>query len=135
MTRITRQSVTIAALSVIVTVLVGCTGSKPDTAKPSGSISLVGAGSSFDAILFNRWFTVYHSNNPSVLIDYASVGSGEGVRRFIGKNVAENEKVDFGASDSAMSDAEIAQTNDDTLMLPVTSACLVLSYNLPDFHG
>ena len=63
------------------------------------------------------------------------MGSGEGVRRFIGKNLPENERIDFGASDSAMSDAEIAQANDDTLTLPVTSACLVLSYNLPDFHG
>ena len=34
-----------------------------------------------------------------------------------------------------MSDVELAQTNNDTLMLPVTSACLVLAYNLPNFHG
>ena len=136
MTRITRLSVTIATLGVIATLLAGCSASKPDAAKlPPGSIALAGAGSSFDAVLFNRWFTVYHASNPSVFIDYASVGSGEGVRRFIGKNVAQKEKIDFGASDSAMSDAEIAQANDDALMLPVTSACLVLSYNLPDFHG
>jgi phosphate transport system substrate-binding protein len=136
MTRITRRSVAVAALSGIVALFSGCKGSTSDTTKlPPGSTSLVGAGSSFDAILFNRWFTTYHANNPSVFIDYASVGSGEGVRRFIGKNLAENERIDFGASDSAMSDAEIAQTNDDTIMIPVTSACIVLSYNIPDFHG
>lgn len=110
--------------------------SKQDSDKlPAGSISLTGAGSSFDAVLFNRWFTVYHSSHPSVFIKYDSVGSGEGVRRFIGKNITDAEKVDFGASDSAMSDAEIAQANGDALMIPVTSACLVLAYNLPDFHG
>lgn len=34
-----------------------------------------------------------------------------------------------------MSDVELAQTNNDTLMVPVTSACLVLAYNLPNYHG
>ena len=96
---------------------------------------LAGAGSSFDAVLFKRWFTVYHESHPNVFIKYDSVGSGEGVRRFIGKNVADKEKIDFGASDSAMSDVELAQTNNNTLMVPVTSACLVLAYNLPNFHG
>ena len=136
MTRVSRPIVTLAALGAMVTLLSSCSSSKPDATKPpSGTVSLAGAGSSFDAVLFNRWFTVYHANNPSVFIDYASVGSGEGVRRFIAKNLPETERIDFGASDSAMSDAEIAQANDDTLMLPVTSACLVLSYNLPNFHG
>jgi len=63
------------------------------------------------------------------------VGSGEGVRRFIGKNVADKDKVDFGASDSAISDVELAQADNNALMVPVTSACLVLAYNLPGFHG
>ena len=63
------------------------------------------------------------------------MGSGEGVRRFIGKNVADKDKVDFGASDSAISDVELAQADNNALMVPVTSACLVLAYNLPGFHG
>ena len=40
------------------------------------------------------------------------------MRRFIGKNVAEEEKVDFGASDAAMSDAEIARADQGALMVP-----------------
>jgi phosphate transport system substrate-binding protein len=126
---------TVIALGLIV-LGVSCSSSKPSADKlPTGSVSLTGAGSSFDAILFNRWFTVYHDSHPSVFIKYLSVGSGEGVRRFIGQSIGDEEKVDFGASDSAMSDAEIARTNDNALMIPVTSACLVLAYNLPDFHG
>lgn len=129
------SSCAIAVLGFVV-LLASCSRSKSDAdSLPAGSISLKGAGSSFDAILFNRWFTVYHDSHPNIFIKYDSVGSGEGVRRFIGKNLADKDKVDFGASDSAMSDAEIAQTTDNTLMIPVTSACLVLAYNLPGFHG
>ncbi len=135
MKKIAGLSAVLAAV-VIVTLGISCSRSKTDAEKlPAGSVSLVGAGSSFDAVLFNRWFTVYHESHPNVYIKYASVGSGEGVRRFIGKNVSPEEKVDFGASDSAMSDVELAQTNNDSLMVPVTSACVVLAYNLPNFHG
>jgi phosphate transport system substrate-binding protein len=33
-----------------------------------------------------------------------------------------------------MSDAELAQTGNDTLVVPVTAGCVVLAYNLPGFH-
>jgi len=126
------------AVVVLVALLASCSSSKAgagDAQLPPGSISLTGAGSSFDAVIFKRWFTVYHDSNPNIFIKYASVGSGEGVRRFIGTNIPEEQKVDFGASDSAMSDAEMAQTNNDALMVPVTAGCVVLAYNLPSFHG
>ena len=119
-------------------ILAGCAGSgssSADTSIPPGSISLTGGGSTFSSVLFDRWFTVYHDSHPGTFVKYASVGSGEGVRRFIGKNVAQEDKIDFGASDAAMSDAEIAQTNNNTLMVPVTAGCVVLAYNLPGFHG
>ena len=136
MRKIAKRWASVLAAATIVVLGVSCSRSKTDAEKlPADSVSLVGAGSSFDAVLFNRWFTVYHESHPNVFIKYASVGSGEGVRRFIGKNVAAEDKVDFGASDSAMSDVELAQTNNDTLMVPVTSACLVLAYNIPNFHG
>jgi len=132
------RAVPMLAVVVLVTLLAGCTGTKPvsaDTQLPPGGILVTGAGSTFDAVLFKRWFTVYHDSHPNVLVKYAPVGSGEGVRRFIGANVPQDQAVDFGASDSAMSDAELAQTNNNTLMVPVTSACVVLAYNLPNFHG
>lgn len=136
MRRIPAVSLAAVALLAFVGLFVSCSRSKPNAdALPAGSVSLTGAGSSFDAILFNRWFTVYHDSHPNIFVKYSSVGSGEGVRRFIGQDIGDEEKVDFGASDSAMSDVEIARANDNALMIPVTSACLVLAYNLPDFHG
>ncbi len=136
MRKIAKRWASVLAAVAIMILGVSCSRSKTDAEKlPADSVSLVGAGSSFDAVLFNRWFTIYHESHPNVFIKYASVGSGEGVRRFIGKNVSPEDRVDFGASDSAMSDVELAQTNNNTLMVPVTSACLVLAYNLPNFHG
>jgi len=135
---VVRRSVPVIAAVVLLALLSACTSSKAgegDAKLPPGSVLLTGAGSSFDAVLFNRWFTVYHNSHPNVYIKYASVGSGEGVRRFIGEGVADDQKVDFGASDAAMSDAELARVNNDVLMVPVTSACVVLAYNLPNFHG
>ena len=119
-------------------ILAGCSRSKPQEAQatlPPGSILLTGAGATFPSVLYNRWFTVYRDSHPNTFIKYAAVGSGEGVRRFIGTNVAEEEKVDFGASDSAMSDAEIARADQGALMVPLTAGCVVLAYNLPDVQG
>jgi phosphate transport system substrate-binding protein len=126
------------AVSVVAALLASCSASQPtadESKHPAGSIALSGAGSTFDSVIFDRWFSVYHDSHPNTFIAYNAVGSGEGVRRFIGKSVKDTEQVDFGASDSAMSDAELAQTKNETLMIPVTAGCVVLAYKLPDFHG
>ena len=106
-----------------------------ETKVPAGAVALAGAGSTFDSILFKNWFTIYQHDNPNTYITYDVVGSGEGVRRFIGKNVKDEDAVDFGASDSAMSDAQIALAGRDVLMVPITAGGVVLAYNLPDFDG
>lgn len=125
-----------AVACALILVLVGCSTTSPDpsaaeTKLPPGSTVLIGAGATFPSVLYNRWFTVYHDTHPNTYIRYAPVGSGEGVRRFVAANLRPEEKIDFGASDAAMSDAELTQTNNDTLMLPVTAGCVVLAYNLP----
>jgi len=99
------------------------------------TLSLTGAGATLPAVLYNRRFAVYHYSHPMTDFAYAAVGSDEGVRRFIGKNIAPHEKVDFGASDAAMTDAEISSTGNNVLMIPVTAGCVVLAYNLPGFQG
>lgn len=130
---VARRVVPMLAVLVLAALLASCSGSKTEAADnsqiPPRSVVLTGAGSTFDSLLFKRWFNVYHTNHPNTFIKCDPVGSGEGVRRFIAKNV------EFGASDAAMSDAEIAQANNDAVMVPVTSACVVLAYNLPGFHG
>jgi len=58
-------------------------------------------------------------------VNYQSVGSGAGVKNFL------QGVVDFGASDAAMSDAEIASSPRGAVMIPVTAGSVVLAYNLP----
>lgn len=129
------QFITTVLLVALASILGGCSRSEPETqAKPAGAILLTGGGSTFSSVIFDRWFAAYHDSNPKTTVKYAVVGSGEGVRRFIGKNVAKEERVDFGASDSAMSDAEIERADNNAVMVPITAGCVVLAYNLPGFQ-
>jgi phosphate transport system substrate-binding protein len=111
-----------------------CSNSPPPAQTESAAIVLRGAGSTFSSLLFAQWATAYHQLHPDVAVRYDSVGSGEGVRRFLGRNVQTAQAVDFGASDSAMSDEQLAQAP-DSLMLPVTGGCVTVAYNVPGLHG
>lgn len=93
---------------------------------PSGSpILLNGAGASFPAILYLRWFTDYLTVDPNVVVNYQSTGSAVGIQQII------DNTLDFGASDVAMSDDEIARVSRGVVMLPMTAGGIVVSYNLP----
>ncbi|NEQ35592.1 MAG: phosphate ABC transporter substrate-binding protein PstS [Okeania sp. SIO3I5] len=91
-----------------------------------GQVNLVGAGASFPSPIYQRWFQDLSNSDPNLQVDYQSVGSGAGVERFT------QELVDFGASDVAMKDEEIAQVGRGVILLPMTAGCIVLAYNLPN---
>lgn len=112
----------------------GCSSGPPPAATESAALVMRGAGSTFSAPLFAQWEAAYHQAHPDVAVRYDSVGSGEGVRRFLGQNVSTEQAVDFGASDSAMSDEQLTKAP-DTLMLPVTGGCVTVAYNVPGLHG
>jgi phosphate transport system substrate-binding protein len=102
-------------------------GAPAQGAAGSGSASFVklqGAGASFPAPLYGKWFKAYSAAHEGVQIDYQSVGSGSGVKAVIDKTV------DFGASDAAMSPEEIAQVPGGVQLLPMTAGSIALSYNL-----
>lgn len=111
--------------------LTACGGTETNTGEGGAgeggeSVSLTGAGASFPAPIYQRWFSEYNKENPNVQVSYQSVGSGAGVEQFI------QGTVDFGASDVAMSDEEIAQVERGVAMLPMTAGSIVLGYNLPE---
>ena len=108
------------------------TNAKPKPAVPAGGILLQGAGATFPEVLYDEWFHQYENAHPRTVISYDAVGSGEGVRRFVGRSVEDDERLDFGASDAAMRDDEIAAVPDGALLLPVTAGSVALAYNLPD---
>ncbi|MEY4580191.1 MAG: Phosphate-binding protein PstS precursor [Pseudomonadota bacterium] len=117
---------------------VGCGGDKtPETPAAPGeapkaapaapaaqSVRLQGAGASFPAPLYTRWFKSYSSSHDGVQIDYQSVGSGSGVKAVI------DNTVDFGASDAAMTPEEMARVPGGVQLLPLTAGSIVLTYNV-----
>jgi len=99
-----------------------CSGPQDGASGPF--IRIQGAGATFPAPLYSKWFRDYSGAHGNVQIDYQSVGSGSGVKNFIEKTV------DFGASDAAMTPEEIAQVPQGVVLLPMTAGSIVLAYNL-----
>jgi phosphate transport system substrate-binding protein len=87
-------------------------------------VRLQGAGASFPAPLYLKWFKAYSGSHQNVQVDYQSVGSGSGVKSFIDKTV------DFGASDAAMKPEDIARVDVGVQLLPMTAGAIVLAYNV-----
>ncbi|AKG22093.1 phosphate ABC transporter substrate-binding protein PstS [Calothrix sp. 336/3] len=102
------------------------TASSPAKLDLGGNVSLTGAGASFPAPLYQTWFQGLNKKYPNLQVNYQSVGSGAGVEQFT------KGTVDFGASDVAMKDEEIAKVEKGVMMLPMTAGSIVLAYNLPD---
>ena len=85
-----------------------------------------GTGATFPAPLYQKWFSEYNKLHPEVQINYQALGSGAGVKQF------QQGLVNFGASDAAMTDEEMAKVKDGVVLLPMTAGSIVLAYNLPD---
>jgi len=85
---------------------------------------LSGAGATFPAPLYQRWAVEYNKQVPTIRVNYQSVGSGAGVNNFL------QGVVDFGASDAAMTDEEMAKAPRGVILLPATAGSVVLAYNL-----
>lgn len=93
------------------------------------NVSLSGAGASFPAPLYQRWFAEYNELNPNVRISYQSVGSGAGVNQYL------EGTVDFGATDAPLTEEE-RQTfqqryGQAPIQVPMTAGTVVFAYNLP----
>jgi phosphate transport system substrate-binding protein len=97
--------------------------------KLNGKVALAGAGATFPAPLYQNWAVQLNQEVPDLEVNYQSVGSGAGVEQFTAGTV------DFGASDVAMKDEEIAKVSKGVLMLPMTAGSIAIAYNLPGVEG
>lgn len=88
------------------------------------SLSLQGAGASFPASIYQRWFADLAAKQ-GIRVNYQSVGSGAGVRQF------QAGTVDFGASDQPLSAEEAAAIPRGVVQLPLTAGAIAVAYNLP----
>ncbi len=92
-------------------------------------IELKGAGSTLAAPLYEKWIGEYVRSHESVILNYAAVGSGEGVSRFA------SGAVDFGASDVYLPAEKADKIAGGVVQVPTTAGMVVLAYNLPGVTG
>lgn len=110
--------------------LAACGGSGSGGTSGTGSTcpstkALTGAGSTFDYPLFSKMFSVYPTVKCGANVNYQSVGSGQGINDLLTQIVA------FGATDSPLTDAQLAKSpNGPILHIPITLGAEAMSYNL-----
>ncbi len=111
-------------LRVALTVTVGLTAAAGSLAAQA-EIRLTGAGATFPYPIYSKWVLEYTVIRPHIQINYASIGSGGGIRQFTDRTV------DFGATDGPMNDSQITAQGDNVLHIPTVLGADVPVYNLP----
>ncbi len=92
------------------------------------SVDLTGAGATLPYPIYSKWFSDY-AQRTGVKINYQSIGSGGGIRQL------SEQTVDFGASDSPMSDQELASAKGGPILhFPTVMGAVVITYNLPTLN-
>ena len=125
------KRITLASLVVAAAAMVACSSDKSGsdnkdaTANSGGSVDLTGAGATFPYPLYSKWFSDYAAKT-GVKINYQSIGSGGGIRQL------SEGTVDFGASDSPMSDEDIAKAKGAVMHFPTVLGAVAVTYNLPE---
>ena len=91
-------------------------------APSNNAVRLNGAGASFPAKIYTRWFSDLKSlEGPR--INYQSIGSGAGRKAFI------DQTVDFAASDDPMKDKDIQKVKRGLVQIPVIGGTIAFGYN------
>ncbi len=92
-------------------------------------ITLSGAGATFPQPLYERYAREIRKAHPDLKINYQGIGSGGGIKQTIAGTV------DFGASDAAMTDGEIAKVKGGVILVPTAGGAVSVVYNLPGVKG
>jgi len=89
-----------------------------------------GAGATFPAPIYTKWFSEYNKLHGDVQINYQAIGSGGGI------NQIQHKTVFFGASDGPMTpDQMLAAQGGRILHFPTVLGGVVPMYNIPNFKG
>lgn len=89
------------------------------------AVTLISGGSTFIYPILAKWTAEYRKLHPDVRLSYDPVGSAKGIARTLAGTV------DFGASDSPLTDAQIRAAQRKVLHIPVVLGAVVPAYNLP----
>jgi phosphate transport system substrate-binding protein len=94
------------------------------TTASAAGLLINGAGATFPAPLYQKWFSEYNKLHPDIKFNYQAIGSGGGIKQF------GDATVDFGASDAPMKDDQIAKVP-DVVHIPTVLGAVVPAYNVP----
>jgi phosphate transport system substrate-binding protein len=115
-TNLRKINVSLLALSLFIPMVINSVNAQ--------QVTINGAGATFPFPLIDTWRVEYKKVNPDVNINYASIGSGGGIKQFLEKTV------DFGATDAPLSESEFTKAV-NPVHIPETIGSVVISYNLP----
>jgi phosphate transport system substrate-binding protein len=99
--------------------------STPKTVDAPGSVQLNASGATFPQPLYEDWAFAFNQFDPSVVINYNGVGSGQGIKDI------KAGVVDFAGSDALLSDQDYKDAP-GLQMLPTVGGPVVLAYNIKD---
>lgn len=92
------------------------------------NVRISGAGASFPAPLYQRWFDAINEEYPGLEVNYQSVGSGAGIEQYL------SGTVDFGATDAPLTEEErqtfVERYGNQPIQVPMTGGLVVFAYNL-----
>jgi len=89
-----------------------------------------GAGATFPAPIYTKWFAEYNKLHSNVAINYQPIGSGGGISQI------QHKTVFFGASDGPMTPDQMnAAMGGRILHFPTVLGGVVPMYNVPGFTG
>lgn len=111
-------------LCIVLTGVMLCSSCFSGRHSSGDSVKIQGAGSTFINPLMQKWVHEFGALEPSIKIDYQSIGSGGAIKQI------KERTIQFGATDIAMSGADLASAPGELLHIPVILGAVVLTYNL-----
>lgn len=101
-------------------------GTATKQADPVEAKNLTGAGATFPAVLYSKWFSEYEKKY-GVQVNYQSIGSGGGIKSI------SDMTVDFGATDGPMTEEQMAAAKGGEIVhIPAAMGAVVPTYNIPE---
>lgn len=92
---------------------------------------LLGGGSTFINPLMQRWAYEFRVQRGLFLVDYQSIGSGQGIAKF------KDQAIDFGVSDGPLKRAdweELKDTRGGVIHIPIAVGAVVAAFNIPEIE-
>ena len=124
----TKRLLSVGTALALTLAVAACGSSSSSGGGGGGTIS--GAGATFAQPIISQWGAELKKNDD-LTVNYNAIGSGGGIAQF------QANTVDFGDTDSAMTDEEIevADKNGSTVHVPIVFGAVTVSYNLPEVES